>query len=184
MSKIEAQNYHLKNKVSIIIRTARPEDAEQVLALTQSVIRTASFLLTTKEEFHLTQEIQTEFLDSLWMAEGKLAILAEYDGQVVGFLDFHNGRKIRNQHKGSFGMSVKEDFRGMGIGKALLEQLMKWAKAHNLIEKLSLEVFSKNKPAMALYEKAGFKEEGRQRKAIKYRNDSYDDLIIMSCFTK
>lgn len=184
LSRIQERVDTVKNGQRVHIRTALPEDAERVIALTKTVMETSPHLMTTVEEFHLTNEIEKEILDGLLLAEGKLAIVAECDGRVVGFLDFHNGRKKRNQHHGSFGMSVLYDYRGLGIGTALLEELLRWAEASPLIEKVSLEVFSENKAAVALYEKAGFQREGRQLEAVKLGDGTYDDLLIMSRFTK
>ncbi|CAM5222958.1 hypothetical protein UACE39S_06348 [Ureibacillus acetophenoni] len=115
---------------------------------------------------------------------GKLAILAEYQGNIIGFLDFHNGGKKRTQHQGEFGMSVAEAFRNQGVGRALLKCLLDWAKDHPLIEKVCLEVFAENTNAIALYKKFGFVEEGRKQKAIKVSDEKYHDLILMAYFSK
>lgn len=115
--------------------------------------------------------------------KGKLAIIAEYQGEVIGFLDFHNGHKERTKHQGTFGMSVAGIFRNQGVGKALLTVLLEWAKGNPLIEKVCLEVFADHSNAICLYEKFGFAEEGRKVKAIKIDSETYHDLIVMAHFT-
>ena len=55
--------------------------------------------------------------------------------------------------------------RRKGMAKKLVRELMGWFRAHN-IKGLRLEVYSKNKPALNIYNKLGFKEY-----AIKMKKD-------------
>ena len=89
----------------------------------------------------------------------------------------------RIKHVGTLGMTVAKDYRNQGIGKAMLSELLQWAKNNPLIEKVTLEVFETNKHAIALYKQLGFKEEGRMIKGIKINDFTYYDVIIMACFT-
>ncbi|MCF6409111.1 GNAT family N-acetyltransferase [Pseudalkalibacillus salsuginis] len=184
MSQIELKRYKIKNGETIQVRTAFTKDANKVLKFNKAIISNSPYLLTTEEEFKITIEQQKDFLKQMLNDEGKLAILAEYQGEIIGFLDFHNGNKKRVQHHGSFGMSVAAEFRNQGIGKALLTELINWAKENSLIEKVSLEVFADNTNAISLYEKAGFTKEGRKLAAIKVDSGKYFDLILMAYFTK
>ncbi|GIN22486.1 GNAT family N-acetyltransferase [Siminovitchia fordii] len=121
-------------------------------------------------------------MQEIYKNEGRLALLADHEGEIIGFLDFHCGHKKRNEHQGSFGMSVKKEFRNQGVGKALLKCLIRWAENNPLIERISLEVFSNNKGAIHLYTSFGFVEEGIQRRAIKNDDGSYEDIILMALF--
>jgi len=82
--------------------------------------------------------------------------------------------------QGSFGMSVHPKFQGLGIGKMMLEILLEWAQKNPRIETVRLRVHAKNDIAMALYRQCGFSEEGREIKAVKLRDGSYDDVILMA----
>ncbi|MFY3790878.1 GNAT family N-acetyltransferase [Ureibacillus sp. MALMAid1270] len=157
------QNPLLKNNKIITLRTALPEDAKQILKFIKTILKDAPFLLTTESEFNITDDQHVQFLKQMLEDNGKLAILAEYQGNIIGFLDFHNGGKKRIQHQGEFGMSISEAFRNQGVGRALLTCLLDWAKDHPLIEKVCLEVFAENTNAIALYKKFGFVEEGRKQ---------------------
>lgn len=57
------------------------------------------------------------------------------------------------------GMAIISEFRGKGIGTALLDQLVEEAKKKG-IEKLSLSVDPTNRAALHLYQRFGFKEVG------------------------
>jgi len=70
---------------------------------------------------------------------------------------------------------VEKNARRGGIGGKLLTEGLKLAKEDGA-EKMFLEVRSKNDPARALYDKAGFKEAGVRKNYYSYPQD---DAIIM-----
>ena len=78
---------------------------------------------------------------------------------------------------------VKE-WRGRGVGAALLEALLEWAAASPIIERVCLEVFATNDRAIRLYEKLGFVEEGRRQRDIKLGPGRYVDTVAMYRFVK
>ncbi|MGG2952754.1 GNAT family N-acetyltransferase [Geobacillus stearothermophilus] len=132
MGSIQPRRLMTASGRSIVVRTASPEDAERVVAFVKAVAAEAPYLLTTEAEVVTTSERQKQWLQQMADDPGKLALLAEHDGEMIGFLDFHNGNKRRTKHQGSFGMSVKNGFRGQGIGTALLAALLDWAKENPL----------------------------------------------------
>lgn len=182
MGKIEPTTFTLRSQRTVTIRTATPEDAQAVLSYTQEVMAEAPFLLTTREEFTKTVEDQQQFLASYLEHPHQLALLAEADGNVIGFLNFQNGHRKRIAHQGEMSMSLLRDWRGQGVGRAMVERLLVWAQVNLLLEKVTLDVFSENQPAIALYERVGFVKEGIQRKAIKMEDGTYHSLIRMALF--
>jgi RimJ/RimL family protein N-acetyltransferase len=79
---------------------------------------------------------------------------------------------------GEVGMMVAAGWRGRGIGTALLVDAIAWARQRGL-HKLSLGVFPSNEPALALYRKLGFVEEGRRVKHIRRVSGELWDLVEM-----
>lgn len=57
---------------------------------------------------------------------------------------------------------VHPGYRRMGIGTRLVNEVVEYAKKHD-IRRLTLEVRASNAPAIALYENMGFKKEGVRR---------------------
>ena len=184
MAEIQERTFLTKGDEKFIVRTALPKEAEKVASFTKTILSESPYLLTTAAEFNITTNEQKQFLIEMVNAEGKIALVADYDGKIIGFLDFHNGHRQRIKHQGSFGMSVKEEFRNQGVGKALLTVLLEWGRNNLLIEKICLEVFANNNKAIALYKSFGFFEEGRKRKAIKVDDSTYYDVILMAYFVK
>jgi RimJ/RimL family protein N-acetyltransferase len=69
--------------------------------------------------------------------------------------------------------------RGRGYGTEAIEALLRYGFETLDLNRIGLSVFEFNEPAVAAYEKLGFREEGRMRKAIK-RDDAFHDAILMS----
>lgn len=79
---------------------------------------------------------------------------------------------------GEIAMLVAADWRARGVGTALVETAIEWARAQGL-HKLTLSVFPHNEAAIGLYRKLGFTEEGRHPKHIRRTNGELWDLIDM-----
>jgi RimJ/RimL family protein N-acetyltransferase len=73
---------------------------------------------------------------------------------------------------------VAASHRRRGIGTALLEQAVEWARGAG-VRKLELHVFPHNEAAIALYERFGFRQEG-YRRAHYRRGSDYVDAILMA----
>lgn len=98
--------------------------------------------------------------------ERETLIIAEKAEKVIGWTVFESQNRKRLSHTGSFEMMIQKDYRGIGIGKMLIGELLSWAEKNHLIEKVSLGVFSTNKRAISLYKSMGFVEEGRKKKKL------------------
>ena len=89
-------------------------------------------------------------------------------------------RIIWKDRRGNLGIVIGEkDYWDKGLGTESLQLLLNYGFNALNLERIELEVFSKNLRALKCYDKVGFIEEGKKRKAIFY-NGSYDDVIMMS----
>ncbi len=172
----------LKNGQNIQIREAFPPDAAALNALIECVISTSPYTLTTPPELDLTTNDQANRIHQFQKEEGSVIFLAELDNQLIGSLDFKRNSKLRNRHWGEFGMGMRPAFRGLGLGRILLQQLLDWAKQETDLEKICLGVYPDNKAALHLYRSMDFIEEGRLVKAIKRGTNDYADEIRMYRF--
>jgi ribosomal protein S18 acetylase RimI-like enzyme len=75
-------------------------------------------------------------------------------------------------------MVVAREWRGRGVGSALLAAAIEWAREYGL-HKLSLGVFAHNAAAIALYRKFGFVEEGRHVKQYRRASGELWDSVDM-----
>jgi ribosomal protein S18 acetylase RimI-like enzyme len=82
------------------------------------------------------------------------------------------------------GMMVERERRRHGIGRALLEDAIAWARARNL-DSLHLLVFPHNEGAIALYRACGFLEIERYENDVTRQDGSVWDTILMRlCLAK
>jgi putative acetyltransferase len=107
-----------------------------------------------------------------WTLEGTL--VAEADGDVVGSIHIDPSR----HGFAEVGMAVARDWRGRGVGSALLAAAIDWASERGL-HKLCLSVFPHNEAAKALYRKFGFVEEGRRVKQLRRSSGELWDVVDM-----
>jgi RimJ/RimL family protein N-acetyltransferase len=102
-----------------------------------------------------------------------VTFMAEADGRLVGTL----GAEIRGG-LADLGMMVDSEWRGRGVGSALMEACVAWAREHGA-HKLVLEVWPHNQAAIGLYRKFGFEQEGLFRRHYRRRNGELWDAIRM-----
>lgn len=102
------------------------------------------------------------------------SVVAVAGGQVVGMLHV----EVSRHGFGEIGMLVDRDWRGCGVGCALVHAAISWARGQRL-HKLCLEVFAHNTAAIALYRKSGFVEEGQRLRQYRRANGELWDSIVM-----
>jgi RimJ/RimL family protein N-acetyltransferase len=159
---------------SFVIRPASADDAASLVALRDSVATEGVWVAAEPGERTSLEESLT--LASL-LTHGGLALVAEVEGTVVGQLAVQRRQGRYESHRGDLSITVHRDHREQGLGRALLDTAVDWARAVRL-GKLTLGVFPENLRAIALYRSAGFVEEGLLRGHL--RVDGGDrDLTLM-----
>ena len=102
------------------------------------------------------------------------SMVAEAGDRIVWMANVDVGRF----GAGDIGMLVDAGWRGRGVGSGLLQAAIEWARAEGL-HKLCLEAFPTNAPALALYRKCGFVEEGRRVEQYRRASGEHWDSIAM-----
>ncbi len=116
--------------------------------------------------------VDVEARAASWTLDGTLVAVA--GAEIVGSVHLDASR----HGFGEIGMAVARDWRGRGVGSALLAAAIEWARERGL-HKLSLGVFAHNAAAIALYRKFGFVEEGRRVKHYRRASGELWDAIDM-----
>lgn len=163
----------------ISVREPNGADAERIIDYSKIVMASSDQLMTTLEEYKLTIDGQTLWIDSMNQDPNSKLLIAEINHEIIGLLFFNQIGKKRRFHTGEFGVSVHPRYKRLGIAKTLIKRLLFWANANAKIEKVFLNVLETNRYAIKLYTRLGFKEEGRFIKAVKQANGSYVDMIQM-----
>lgn len=160
------------------IRRAEPDDAAAVLAYLADVGAETDNLSFGAEGLGVPEEIERAYIARVAASETALFLIAEVDGRIVGALTFEGGPRARTRHVGEFGVSVRRSHWGTGTGRALVEALIAWAVAGNVIRKIDLRVRTDNARAIALYEQLGFVREGTRTRDIQIDGVFHDALLM------
>ena len=167
----------------ILIREARVEDAEIILAYSRKLLseegHNAPF---AQGEFSRTIQQQAEIQKNFETEENSLQLLAFMDDTMIGEINCIGFKRIPLRHVTVLSMSVDSQFRGRGIGAILMEAMISWVEENNLIKRVELYTFANNIPAHGLYKKFGFEQEGVRRKFVNIDGQFIDDIIMARLF--
>src|SRR4051812_26872473 len=105
--------------------------------------------------------------------DGSTVFLAHAGGGMVGAIYASLSGGIVD-----LGMFVVDGHRGAGIGRALLEAVIDWARAAGA-HKISLAAWPTNQPAIGLYARYGFRVEGPRRRHYRRRDGALWDSQVM-----
>ena len=134
----------------INIRSAMPSDTRVIYALVRE-------LAVYENLLNVVDATERMIGDALFgQSPRAFCELAEWDGAVVGFsLWFYNFSTFRGRH-GIYleDLFVRPDFRGKGLGKALIVSLARRCVAENLA-RFEWSVLDWNAPSIAFYKALG-----------------------------
>ena len=159
-------NYH--------IRTAREADLPAILDIVNHII------LTTTTNYSYEPETLND--RQRWLqqqqAGGWPVIIAEMNEQVIGYGTYGAFRnKIGYRYTVEHSVYIHQDFHQRGIGRALLEELIRLAKAQGLHIMIA-GIDTENQGSVAFHEKMGFEKVAHFRE-VGYKFDRWLDLIFM-----
>jgi RimJ/RimL family protein N-acetyltransferase len=161
------------------VRTADPADAEALTRLAEAVsAEPEGWLISANGEWRSVGD-ERRYLKALRRYPNAAVFVAEQsDGSIIGRLSLSRDAHPASAHVADLGLMVAEDARRRGVGQALLEAAVNWARGAS-IRKLELHVFPWNEPAIQLYKRYGFEQEG-YRKAHYHRAGKDVDAMLMA----
>lgn len=168
----------LKNGTILTIRAPKMEEAQTLIEYINQVSEESDNLTFGKGEVPFTIDQEKKFISSLPTDPHKIMAVGEIDGEIMAVSDISTSTLPRLQHAGELGLSVKKKYWNIGVGKALLEYLIAWAKTDGNLKKINLHVKESNDAGINLYKKLRFIEEGRISRGLCINNE-YFDLICM-----
>ncbi len=162
-----------------VLRNGTAEDARAALDSFNLTHAETDYLLTYPDEGGLTVEGEAQYLRERTESGDEIEILAEIGGSVVGSAGIGCvGSKEKLRHRAEFGISIERAYWGLGIGRALVEACIECARAAGYAQ-LELEVVADNERALALYQREGFVEYGRNPRGFRSRKTGWQELVLM-----
>lgn len=175
------EKYELGGK-AIMLRSANANknDADMLIDYLKTVTGETRFLMCEPDEVKYTTDDELSFIKEHNESDNALLILVFVDGEYAGNCSFEGKTSSRRtKHRAGIGIALFQRFTSFGLGRLLLEILLREIKEQGY-EQAELTVVGGNDRAYHLYESLGFKECGRIPKANKYDDGTYSDDILMA----
>ena len=160
--------------MEITIRTAVPTDLQSILDIVNHAI-----LHTTANYNYQPQTLESQiqwFKDK--QQHGFPVIVAEFQNKVIGYGAFGTFReKIGYQYTVEHSVYVGENHYGKGVGKLLLSELIRLARAQNYHVMVGA-IDAENTGSIAFHKQFGFEESGIIKQA-GFKFGKWLDLLFM-----
>ena len=166
----------MKNTYSI--RKAVLLDAPLLAKAEREIAKIPGRLVSKPEELH--DESFKEKINLLSNSESGIYVVIEDPTGILGHAYLEPHKLAVTSHVVFLTIAIHEGYQSKGLGSALMNYLIDWAKSNPKIEKIELQVRSSNARAIHLYQKLGFIEEGRKTKRLKYGANEYLDDVYMA----
>ena len=176
MKRIGKEFYSLG--VKYIIRSAEEKDAKDLSDVRVKIDGETENMDREKGEAFIDEAGFKQIIKEDTASERNLFLLAEINGEIVGFSRCEGNKLKRISHKVEFGVCVLKDYWGYGIGQNLIKESIFWADS-NGIKKINLSVLETNEKAIKLYEKYGFTVEGVLKNDKILSDGNYYHTVLM-----
>ena len=159
------------------VRLASPRDARALVELAHEVGAEPEGWLISEGDWRSVRDERRQ-LAAARRSRDVAVLVAENAAGIVGRLSIVRDLHPACAHVADLGLMVARSHRREGVGSALLAAAESWARDVG-VRKLELSVFPHNAPALALYHRCGYEQEGHRVGQFR-RGDTYVDSILMA----
>ena len=124
-----------------------------------------------------TVEQQREMIHAHRTAANSVLFVADDGERIVGMVRCTGGDDSFTRHIADLSINIHPDYRGKGLGRALMRQAVEWARSNPMIHRVQLELMARNQAALHLYEQVGFQLEGVRHNSY-FMSDEGDGHFI------
>lgn len=168
------KNVRLQSATTVTLRPMVKEDADNLYAFFARVPR--------EDRLSLRDDVSKREVIDAWAREldydKVLPLVAEVGGNIVGDATLHRRKAGWTSHVGKVRVVIDRDHREKGLGTALLEELIAFAKTAGL-ELLVAEVMANQTGALAALKKLGFEKEVVLYNHVKDQQGTQHNLVVM-----
>jgi L-amino acid N-acyltransferase YncA len=155
------------------VRDATPGDWPAIWPFLRQIVRAG-------DTFAYEPDIDEATARALWMVDPPArTTVAEGDGAILGTANMYANRPGPGSHVASASFMVDPARSGKGVGRALCEDALAWARDQGFRAMQFNAVVETNAAAIALYESLGFETIGTVPEAFRHPTEGYVGLCVM-----
>lgn len=156
------------------VRKITKDDGQNVVDLLNLIDNQTAYLLFEPGERPTTPERIKELAG---LEHENVFVAEKPDGELLGYILVFGSKFRRKKHIVELIIGVREEYRGQGIGTALIKHAEDWCQ-NNGITRIELTCSQTNTGACKLYKRLGYEQEGIKRMARKVDGKYYDDYYM------
>jgi L-amino acid N-acyltransferase YncA len=158
----------------VIVRDAKPEDWPAIWSFMSGIVAAG-------DTFTYDEAMTEAQARAMWLRDppDRTVVAAAADGTVLGSANYHRNRPGPGSHVASASFMVDTAQWGQGVGRALCEEGIEWARAQGYRAMQFNAVAESNARAIKLYESLGFATVGTVPEAFKHPTQGYVGLCVM-----
>jgi L-amino acid N-acyltransferase YncA len=158
---------------ALSIRPATLEDWPQIRPIFQEVVEAG-------QSYAYEPDLSDSDAQDLWFeANPGQTVVAVIDGRVVGTAKMGPNRPARGAHVATASFMVDPRIQGQGVGRALAEYTIAWARDAGFRSMQFNAVVETNHSAVALWQSLGFEIIGTVPEAFDHAQDGLVGLHVM-----
>lgn len=165
----------LKDGTKIVLRAMVAEDQEGLYEFFKAVPR--------EDSRYLRDDVSSRLLVEKWAKNldynKTLPILAVKNGDIIADATINRRRSGWKWHLGTVRIFVHKDFRKVGLGRMMIEEVCQIAYKLEL-EKLIVEIPDINTAAITAFDKTGFSRVAVIPNLVKDRENRPLDVVVMT----
>ena len=142
------------------------------------IVEDAKILMNKKQTLKAEQDWVKRATKSV--KDKKRVSMIARDGNTIVANTEVELKGYKQSHVGKFGIAIRGGYRGIGLGKYVMAEVLRMAKKQLPgLKVFWLDVYENNKPAIALYKKMGFKIVGKIPKQIQCKGKLIGEYIMI-----
>ena len=158
----------------MFVREATTDDWSQIWPFLRQIV-------TAAETYAYDPDMDEASARDLWFAgpPARTVVAVQEDGTVLGTASMYPNRSGPGSHVASASFMVDPQASGQGVGRALGEEALVWARASGFRAMQFNAVVATNTRAVALWRSLGFEVVGTVPEAFRHPTDGYVGLHVM-----
>lgn len=138
-----------------------------------------AFLATYEDELQVPEEKWKKRIEGSLLSQVGEMVVARNGTKLVGLVGVQYMQHAKMRHVAHvWGTYVDPKYRGQGLGRKLVEEILRMAREHTGIKKIKIEVVPEQISAYELYKKMGFQMIGVSHGDLFVDGTYYDEIMM------